>query len=579
MKIELAANSGFCFGVKHAIVKAVEEINRSSEPILVYGPLIHNPQTVEILENRGLKTINSLANIDGKQIAIRTHGIPLYESMEIKRRSSRLLNLTCPKVARVQAIIKKYSADGCHTIILGDGEHAEVVGLKSFASSGVTVISSLDEIADIPFAEKYLLVSQTTLNRELFDKVVSLLTEKLKNLNVVDTICDSTGNRQDDVHESIKKGIDTLIVAGGKNSANTTRLADIGRKNGLKTFHIETERELSFDMLKDSKYVLVTAGASTPGWIINNILERLYTIKYRKGNRLLKAFRLGLEFLVRTSSLSAIFAFFLTWFIQSEGRDAEFQGKAQGMLLPLISMLYIFAMYTTNNYFDRNLLKASNSYKYRIYKKYGRLLTVLSLGLLSASLWFIRDYSPLSVAILVCSTICGLMYFTTPVKRLVDIIKAQSIKNLYGSKLVTTLGWFAVTVMVPALQFHSDISVTIYASAFLIFLITMRHLIMGIVAYQGDFIFGRLTLPLWIGIKGTKLLCYILTALVLLACAYAIYASGSSSLALLLCPVAYYIILLNIVVRVEYPVSLKYEIWTDINFLLTAACLCALIRN
>ncbi|MDR3237163.1 MAG: 4-hydroxy-3-methylbut-2-enyl diphosphate reductase [Spirochaetia bacterium] len=566
MKIELAKHSGFCFGVKNSIVRVVEEINSSEDTILVYGPLIHNPQTVEILENRGLKTVHSLDEISGSTVAVRTHGVPLDELRAIREQSSKILNLTCPRVARVQSTIRSHSAGGCHTIIIGDACHAEVVGLKSFSSAGVSVISSLDELASIPKADKYLLVSQTTLDRGLFEAIVKELNALLPNLTVVDTICDSTGNRQSDVHAGIKKGIDTLIVVGGKNSANTTMLASIGHKNGVKTFHIETEKELSFDSLKDSKHVLVTAGASTPGWIINNVLEMLYNIKYQRSNPFFRTIKMLLEFLVRANILSAVFAFFSTLFIQSAGIFSAFPS------LPIISMLYIFSMYSTNNYFDRDFLKASNSYKYKIYRKYGNQLMVLSLVFLLASFYLIRDYSPLLIALLALSSIFGLVYFTHPVKKIIDALKVPFIKKIYGSKIVTSIGWLTVVVIVPGIHFHPDKSLLFFTASLILCLITQRHLIMGIVAYQGDFIFGRMNLSIWLGSGMTKILNRVFVILTFLACAWAVYQTGYFTLSILLVPLIYYSILLKITSRIEYPVSLRYEILTDINFIIAIAC-------
>ena len=567
MKIELAKHSGFCFGVKNAIVRVVEEINSSDDPIHVYGPLIHNPQTVDILEERGLRTIHELDDIDGKQVAVRTHGIPIDESKEIKKHASRMINLTCPRVARVQSIIKKHSATGCHTIILGDADHAEVIGLKSFASSGVTIISSAEGNMKIPPAEKYLLVSQTTLDRDLFNRIVDDLGSKLDNLTVMDTICDSTRNRQDDVHEGIRKGIDTLIVVGGKNSANTTRLAGIGRENGVRTFHIETEKELNFEDFEDTRYVLVTAGASTPGWIINNVLERLYDIKFRKGNFIMKFSKMLLEFLVRTNSLSATFAFFVTWFLQSTG------GNLKDLSLPVISLLYIFSMYSTNNYLDRDFLKVSNSHKYGIYKKYGNALMFLSLVALGASFYIVRDYSALPVVLLAFSYVLGFIYFTSPVKGFVHALKVPFLRKFYSSKIVTSIGWLTVVVLLPALQYDLDLSILVFVATLLICIITERHLLLGSVAYQGDFIFGRISLAIWLGPKRTSMLYYILSTLSAITCASAALLTGNYLLPVLLVPVLFYLALLKVLDRVEYPVSLRYEILIDVNLVISIICL------
>ncbi|MCL2025395.1 MAG: 4-hydroxy-3-methylbut-2-enyl diphosphate reductase [Leptospirales bacterium] len=566
MKIALAKHSGFCFGVKNAVSRVVEEINSSDDTIFVYGPLIHNPQTVKILENRGLKTIHSLDNIEGHSIAVRTHGVPIHELKAIKKSASKIFNLTCPKVARVQSTIKTYSADGCHTIIIGDDSHAEVVGLKSFATAGVTVLSSLEEAGNIPQAAKYLLVSQTTIDRELFSSIEKKLQDKLSNMTVVNTICDSTENRQTDVHEAIKNGIDTLIVVGGKNSANTTMLATIGFVYAIKTFHIETEQELSFEDLKNSKYVLVTAGASTPGWIINNVLEKLYAIKYKKRNPLFRGIKNLAEFLVRTNLLSAVFAFFSALFIQSKGTIAAFPS------LPFISMLYIFSMYSTNNYFDREFLKLSNSSKYKIYKKFGNYLMPLSFIFLAASFYFIRDYSPVSIILLVLSSVFGFIYFTHPVKKIINTLKLPFIKKLYGSKVVTNLGWLTVVVVVPSIQFRPDASLILFMAAFILCIITNRHLIMGTVAYQGDFIFGRVSLPIWLGSKRTIFLGRILSAVTIMACLFAAYQTSSPALFLLLIPVLYCIILMEVTTRIEYPISIIYEILADFNFIIAACC-------
>lgn len=240
----MAKHSGFCMGVRNAILKIVDKLNTTDEEILVYGPLIHNPQTIDVLDKRGLKTIDNFDNITDKDVAIRTHGVPIEENRLLKSKARRTYNLTCSRVGKVQAIIKKYSRDGYHTVIIGDKNHAEVIGLMSYAKSGITVLENIDDIVNIPTGRKYLVVCQTTHERTLFEDIVSKIKNRYKNVVVIDTICDSTRLRQKDVNDAIAKGIDTLVVVGGKNSANTTRLAKIGMDNEVKTLHIETEEEL-----------------------------------------------------------------------------------------------------------------------------------------------------------------------------------------------------------------------------------------------------------------------------------------------------------------------------------------------
>ena len=282
VKIELSRYSGFCMGVRDAVLKIVRELNKTHDKILVYGSLIHNPQTVEILGQRGLSTIRTLDDIDGKLVAIRTHGVPVELLREIRSRSRRYINLTCPRVSRVQGLIKGHSAKGYFTIIIGDADHAEVMGLKSYATSGVMVIQGADAISSIPPAPRYIVVSQTTQDIGKFNDVADALRKRFPDIKIFNTICDSTCNRQNDILAGIEKGIDALVVVGGKESANTLRLAGMGREHKLKTFHIETEAELGEGDFSQVDHVLVTAGASTPGWIINNVMERLHEIERKK---------------------------------------------------------------------------------------------------------------------------------------------------------------------------------------------------------------------------------------------------------------------------------------------------------
>jgi (E)-4-hydroxy-3-methyl-but-2-enyl pyrophosphate reductase len=313
LKIELAKHSGFCVGVKNAVNKIVDEINNCGEEIFIHGPIIHSPQTVKILEKRGLKIIKDDSLIDNKITAIRTHGIGRQEYQKIKKHAKRVINLTCSNVAHVQATVKKYSSKGYFVLILGDKNHAEVQGISSYASTGFFIVSTLEDITLIPKAEKYVLVSQTTLDIDFFNKASEILKNKFNTIEIINTICSATGDRQNDLHAAVKSGVDAIIVVGGKNSANTKRLAQIGLENNVKTFHIETENELNTDDFIGVKHVIVSAGASTPSWIVNNVLEKLYEINYKnKRNHLSFLFKSFLEFLIRTNLFSSIVTFFMT---------------------------------------------------------------------------------------------------------------------------------------------------------------------------------------------------------------------------------------------------------------------------
>lgn len=551
-------------GVRKALLRIVDELNSSEEKIYMYGPLIHNPQTIEVLKNRGLITIDSLDRLENKQVAIRTHGIPVNENKKIRASALRTINLTCSRVARVQSIIKKYSGDGYYTIIIGDKDHAEVIGLKSYAFAGVHVVSDTGDINEIASAEKYIIVSQTTHERDQFDQLVEKISEKFKNVYVIDTICDSTRLRQDDVKNGIKKGIDTLVVVGGKNSANTSRLVKIGIDSGVKTFHIETDDELKKDDFKESRYVLVTAGASTPGWIINNVLEKLYIIKNESSNFIVKSLKHYIELLIRSNIVSSLAALFMVLLAQL------YAGIPLDIRYGIIASLYIFVMYSVNNYLDRSFLIKSNSYKYQIYDKYGSYLLLTSILSFLTSIYLAMKVSPSLALLILIPYIFGLIYSTPIIKDAVIIINSDLLKKFYNTKIVTGLGWLVVVIFIP--YFGKGIPWEIYLSAGLFFFVFVfiRHLIIDFAAFQGDLILGRDTLPTWLGVKSVIKISYILIFASSIVFTGISIAAGKSIFIILLLCILYYALLLKKIQKTDYLISLRYEFVIDLNYILLA---------
>jgi (E)-4-hydroxy-3-methyl-but-2-enyl pyrophosphate reductase len=566
MKITLARHSGFCMGVRNAILRIVNEINKSEGELYVYGPLIHNPQTIDVLHGRGMKTVNTLDGAPGRRIVIRTHGIPVDELRYLKECAGRVINLTCPRVARVQAIIKKESGRGCHTIITGDRDHAEVTGLMSYASRGVTVISDLAEIETIPPSGSYVVVSQTTFDRTLFKKIVDRILEQYDHVQVYDTICDSTRYRQEDVIKGIVQGNDTLVVVGGKNSANTKRLAQIGRDNNIKTFHIETEQELNEQDFADSQSVLVTAGTSTPGWIINNILEKLYAINFTKGNIIIKSIIAILQFIVRTNLFSSVSAFFITLLAMN------YAGITNNISFPTISFLYIFSMYSINNFFEKNLLKLSNPYKHDIYKKYGVPLLLVSIAFMALSVYIANRYNVLTTSIIVGSYILGFIYSTDPVKSLFKKNMPELLRKIYNSKIVACFGWIIITVLVPMLGTSVSVPAIVSFSMFVFTLIFIRTALLDLIAFQGDLILGRETLPVMVGTRSIGLLSMAISAVSTLVFGTITVMIGKWVYLPLLIANVYFAVLMYLIQRLNYLISLKYELLVDLNLFFVILC-------
>ena len=566
MKIELARHSGFCMGVRDAILTIVEELNTADEEILVYGPLIHNPQTVSILGRRGLKTINDLQDIDGKTIAVRTHGIPIEKLRDVKARSKRYLNLTCPRVSRVQGLIKNYSGRGYYTIIIGDRDHAEVLGLKSYAAAGVTVVSDTRDLDAIPSAEKYIVVSQTTQDLDQFSTIVAELERRFSGVTVINTICDSTHNRQSDIRDGIARNIDALVVVGGRESANTARLAQMGRECGIKTFHIETEAELESEDFRGIRHVLVTAGASTPGWIINNVMERLYEIRYANSRffpgPLVKLF----DFVLRTNILSAAAAGLLSLFA------LRFAGFSADPAPALASFLYIFAMYTLNNHFEMESLLIRNPVKYAIQNRFKHVLlpaAVLSLG---ACLYLAVRYEPPVAFGYLLSCVLGAAYSTRPMKRIVAGTGSRLLQKAYNLKnIVSGFGWLIVTTVLPLAAVKAGPVVFLAACSYVFVLVFFRNILLDIIAFQGDLIFGMQTFSTMLGVRAAGRIAIAVSALAGIAFSLTALWVGKAAFVAFLANLIYFGAVYYRIRSKNYFIALKYEMLLDLNFVLFSA--------
>jgi len=246
MEIKLAKTAGFCMGVRRAVDKVLDVAQHEmGRRIYTYGPLIHNPQTIELLKNRGITAIKSIDEISDHEnavLVIRAHGIAPDERKKIRESGITIIDATCPKVGYVQAIIKKHTALDYTVIIAGDREHPEVDGLWGYTEGRGLVVSTLEDAGNLPAMEKVCIVAQTTQDTDHYHHIVEKIKEKIPQAIVFNTICSSTERRQEEII-TLATDMDALFVVGGKNSANTCRLADLARKQNTPTFHIETAEE------------------------------------------------------------------------------------------------------------------------------------------------------------------------------------------------------------------------------------------------------------------------------------------------------------------------------------------------
>jgi 4-hydroxy-3-methylbut-2-enyl diphosphate reductase len=308
-------------------------VRSGKKPIYTLGPIIHNNTVTEKLEAFGVRSVKDLDEIEpGSYVLVRSHGITPKLRQELVQRGLNICDATCPKVARVQAIIKSHVNQGYLTVIIGDHGHAETQGLLGYSDDKGVVLSTMQEIERfIKGAAKdtrICVVAQTTQEPQVFQDLCKELGNHFKDIKIIDTICDATRKRQIEINKKASC-YDCVIVAGGKNSANTTRLYETALKSGKKAFHIENSRELDEIDLKDCNSVLVTAGASTPFWIIHEVKENI-----RKSNLMENVLSLLASKWFGTLSFALAFIYSL-FFLSRADRWVTLIGFAASLMLVL----------------------------------------------------------------------------------------------------------------------------------------------------------------------------------------------------------------------------------------------------
>ena len=272
MNVKIAKEAGFCFGVKRAMKMAWDELEENSS-IYALGPLIHNKQAVEKYEERGLVTVDNISDIpNNKSVIIRSHGVSKNVYDEANDNNLNVVDTTCPFVRKIHAIVNEFYENGFKIIIIGDKNHPEIIGINGWCKNSAFIIKSIEDLNQLEFSNdfEYCVVAQTTLNLELYNNIVNELSKRLDKIAFKNTICSATKTRQQAAKE-LAVDVDCMIVIGGKHSSNTQKLVNICKEH-VPTFAIETKEGLDIDKLKEFNTVGVTAGASTPDWIIEDVI-------------------------------------------------------------------------------------------------------------------------------------------------------------------------------------------------------------------------------------------------------------------------------------------------------------------
>lgn len=272
MKVILAEYLGFCYGVKRAIGLARDNA-RADGRAATLGPIIHNPQMVSRLESEGVGTVESPAEMSrGDTIIIRSHGVGPEVYEEVKQLGLQVVDATCPHVKQAQMAAHRLVSEGYNVVIIGEKQHPEVKSIFEWSGSKAIVIDSEEEAAELMPCAHLGIVSQTTFSGEKFNQIVGVLLSKSNDVHILRTICTATDQRQTAAIK-LAAEVDLMLVIGGKNSANTTRLAQLCAEK-CSTYHIETASELRFEWFDGIENIGITAGASTPDWVIKEVYEK-----------------------------------------------------------------------------------------------------------------------------------------------------------------------------------------------------------------------------------------------------------------------------------------------------------------
>ncbi len=277
MKVELAKTAGFCFGVKRAVDTVYEQVKEhKGEKIYTFGPIIHNEEVIKDLEKQGVAVLNSLQELEELKegiVIIRSHGVAKRVCDILEDNGISYVDATCPFVKKIHNIVHEESSKGSHIVIIGNSAHPEVEGIRGWTGENVTVIQNEDEAKDFQIEnenQKVCIVSQTTFNYNKFKDLVEIISEKRYDIIVLNTICSATKERQEEAR-SVAERVEAMIVIGDRRSSNTRKLFEICRNACADTYYIQTLDDLDMNQLRSVETVGITAGASTPKNIIEEV--------------------------------------------------------------------------------------------------------------------------------------------------------------------------------------------------------------------------------------------------------------------------------------------------------------------
>nr|WP_320132266.1 4-hydroxy-3-methylbut-2-enyl diphosphate reductase [uncultured Holophaga sp.] len=491
MKVLVARTAGFCWGVRRAMDAVLETSSRREGPVRTLGPLIHNPQALELLSRRGVDVVSAPQDAQDGTLVIRAHGVPVQDLQELRRRQQegelRLVNATCPEVAKVHARIRKWSPKGYFTVILGSHGHAESVAHQSFAACGSVIVANMEEARALTDGQlaKVLVVAQTTFTAKDYAEITEYLKTRAGDALFENTICQDTTRRQAEAQE-LAETVDYVVVVGGKNSSNTKHLAELARRHGKPVQFVETAPDLDLAAFDGVETVGILAGASTPTWLVEEVVEVLEACGRGPGTlaRVLRA-------AFGTPALMAIGAGFMTLGIH------HWISTSMGWAYPLLSACYTGAMFLLSPYLDPMGVGTKGPARARFLERNRGLLLAAGSTCLLVALGLALWLGAGSLLLVMVASLFGLTY-----KRGFKVgSRTLSLRAIPGSKdLLVALALGVVAVALP-LWHHGLLWNGPAWAGFLLVAgqAFARSIIHNIRDMQNDQILGRETLPILLG--------------------------------------------------------------------------------
>lgn len=573
MKVILAENAGFCMGVRRAVETTLDMV-RKEEKIATFGPLIHNPQVLDLLEERGVEILQDIPDHRDGVIIIRAHGIPPQSKEELQKSGARVQDATCPRVLKVQAIISKHRKDGCETVIIGDHNHAEVDGLLGFTGGQGYVVSNEEEAHHLELTGDYIIVSQTTQDDVSFAQLSAIIQERFPGGKVFNTICDSTHKRQASVFDLCDK-VEAMVVVGGRSSANTRRLGALIEKKGCPVFMVETEDELDPKAFAGYKCVGVTAGASTPSWMISRVIQALELIPGPDDSFIGSFLSRTIAFLMATNLYVSLGGGLLACAVAL---------MTEGTFSPgyfWLVVAYLFAMHNLNRFTGSEAGRFADPLREKIRDKYQYAVLAVSWLSLLIALAIAYFSAGFSFPVLLVMSGLGVLYSVKVFPRsIAAVIKAKRLKEIPGSKtFLVAMAWAFVIIVVPLIGTGRNLDlVTGWAFLFVLLLVYVRSALYDVFEVQGDRIVGKETLPVCIGRDKTLRLLYV----IMLSLSGLLAVGPATGLLPLawagLLPAILYLLVVTILHdRGDFPHSPRLEFAVDSVFPLIV-CLVVLIR-